>query len=193
MFSVTAGEGKARWLWLAAAAGGYGALFLAADQLGFSAHFWGISDQALRPVGHFVAYGMLAVVLARVLGGRCTLAWAVALLLAAAEEAHQAHVPTRVCSVGDWAVNAAGITCFSLAMPYARFWMAQRRYRRVLIAEGAWRPLTIRLPMRWALRRAIRALRQSQVRFKGAVAYCWSASPVLELPRQRRARLDAAA
>lgn len=123
---------------------GFSALVLAAESLGFDASFMGIRDAAVRPVAHVLLYGLMAATLAWGAGHRYRLAWGLCLLLATAEELHQAIVPGRYATFSDWGFNALGITGFLLAAamvrPYLSYRRERRRYRRVLIAEGAWRP-----------------------------------------------------
>ena len=53
-------------------------------------------------------------------------AWVGGLLFAAADEAHQALVPTRVTSLADWLADAAGVTVGLLLITA---WTARRRGR----------------------------------------------------------------
>lgn len=68
-------------------------------------------------VAHFVAYGLLGALLARAFAGtvwagytRHTVrqAWVIATLYAVTDELHQAFVPGRTPSVGDWVADAMG-------------------------------------------------------------------------------------
>jgi len=101
-----------RLLGISLAAAGFAVLFLAARTLGFDLKIAGISDEHLRPIGHFCVYGSLAAVMAKVLWNRHLLAWLITVLLATGEEVHQLFVPYRYGDIADWAVNVVGITMF---------------------------------------------------------------------------------
>lgn len=69
----------------------------------------------------------------RGLGAR-TAAWVGGLLFAAADEAHQALVPTRVTSLGDWMADAAGVTVGLLLVTVL---LARRIGREAEAPEGS--------------------------------------------------------
>lgn len=89
------------------------------------------SDLPLDKVVHFGLYFGLGWTVGRSLvlsgspgfGARAA-AWVGGLLFAAADEAHQALVPTRVTSLGDWMADAAGVTVGLLLVTMA---MTRRR------------------------------------------------------------------
>lgn len=75
------------------------------------------SDLPLDKVVHFGLYLGLGWTVGRSLflsgargPGAFALAWLGGLLFAAADEAHQALVPTRVTSLADWTADAVGVT-----------------------------------------------------------------------------------
>lgn len=81
-----------------------------------------VGDFPLDRVAHFVLYAGFGLTLGRALWLRqsrrllaFTLGWAGALAFAAADEVHQAWIPSRVPSLGDWTADAAGITVGLLA------------------------------------------------------------------------------
>lgn len=79
-------------------------------------------DFPVDRVAHFVLYLGFGVTLGRALWLQrwrrlpsFLLAWTGGLVFAAIDEAHQAWIPSRVPSVGDWTADAAGITVGLLA------------------------------------------------------------------------------
>jgi hypothetical protein len=91
-------------------------LAVAAQPLAADLSLAGIDEDILRGIGHFTIYGGLAFLLSAGFAGRAGAAFAVAAALAAAEELHQAVVPERTCSAGDWLLDVTGITCVLLAL-----------------------------------------------------------------------------
>lgn len=88
------------------------------------------SDLPLDKIAHFALYLGLGWTVGRSLvlsGARSTgarlAAWAGALLFAAADEVHQALVPSRVTSLADWFADAAGAT---LGLLIVTMWMVGR-------------------------------------------------------------------
>ena len=88
--------------------------------------------EALQDVaGHFVAYAVLAGLLAWALSGSgagCTLWWsfALALFYALSDEFHQSFVPGRHPDVFDILTDAAGAACMLLSLRYLRRRRSQR-------------------------------------------------------------------
>ncbi len=72
----------------------------------------GLNDEQVRVVGHFMAYGSLAAVLALSLGGRFVTSWFIMALFAGADEIAQHFIPGRYAGMPDWLVDIAGITVF---------------------------------------------------------------------------------
>ena len=138
-------DGSPRVTMLAAGASGFAVLFAGAELFGFDASIMGINDKALRPLAHVVVYGLLAVLLVKGLGNRYFLAGLLSLTLATVEETRQIWIDGRYASVLDATLNATGIISFLavswLLDHYVGYLRQRRRYRRVLVAENAWRPM----------------------------------------------------
>lgn len=97
-------------------------VILVATTLPLPTGSWELGDVPADRVAHFVLYAGFGVTLGRAMwlqrGHRLlgfVLAWGGALAFAAADELHQAWIPTRVPSLGDWTADAAGITVGLLA------------------------------------------------------------------------------
>jgi len=109
-----------RFAILGLAASAFATLFAAASWFIGDMGVVGLSDNAVRSVAHFTVYGTLAALVARSLWNMHLLAWLIVTLAATAEEVHQLFVQYRFASVGDWAINIAGITVFLLILANAR-------------------------------------------------------------------------
>jgi len=90
--------------------------------------------------GHFLAYGLLAVLLVRALArgrwsglGRPVYGWAwlVSAVYGATDEWHQSFVPGRTSSVEDWLSDAAGAAAGLVAVWLAARLAARRAGRAV--------------------------------------------------------------
>ena len=88
--------------------------------------------EALQDVaGHFVAFGVLAILFAWALGGSGVAhpgwwSFALVLLYALSDEFHQSFVPGRHPDVLDIATDAAGAACALLLLRYLRLRRNQR-------------------------------------------------------------------
>ena len=87
-------------------------------------------------VAHFVAYGLLGVLLARSFAGAewvgytahaVRQAWMTATLYAVTDELHQAFVPGRTPSVGDWVADATGAALGAVVALGVARWARGRR------------------------------------------------------------------
>lgn len=115
---------------------GFAALLIAARPLAADIRLGGLDEQFLRAAAHFAGYGVLAVLLA-LATGRTIAACAVALILAALEEAYQGYVPGRTASLGDWMCDALGIaTCLVLRLLVARL-RVMRAWRSTVVTANA--------------------------------------------------------
>ena len=103
-----------RLLPLLAALSGFAVLYAASGHFAGDYELPGISEHTVRGVAHFSVYGMLALMVAAALGRWHLAAWLICILLATVEEVHQLFIPGRFCSMGDWIINACGITFFLL-------------------------------------------------------------------------------
>lgn len=91
-------------------------------------------------VAHFVAYGLLGVLLARAFAGTAWVgytrnvvrqAWMTATLYAVTDELHQAFVPGRTPSVGDWVADAMGAALGAVAALGVARWARRTKEREV--------------------------------------------------------------
>ncbi len=96
---------------------GFTSLYLASGFIG-GLEFPGIRDETVHIVGHITIYGLLAVALAKALGGRWALAWGVSNALALGEEVYQNFVPGRIAHPRDAVINLVTITVFILGWRY---------------------------------------------------------------------------
>jgi len=103
-------------------------LFVAAKTLSADMGVFGINEDIVRAVAHFGGFGVIAVLIAMATRNRLIIAGVVTLLIGAAEEIHQAFVPGRYASLGDWSINAAGVVVFLLV--FATLLPTLRRMRR---------------------------------------------------------------
>ncbi len=104
-----------KWTRLAAlgiTVAGFAVLYRAAKVFGGDYAVLGFSDDMVRAASHFMGYGMLALLLSAAMGHWRLATWLIILLLAGTDEIHQLFIPGRYCSLGDWTINVAGVTCF---------------------------------------------------------------------------------
>lgn len=104
---------------------------MAAGQLTGDLALAGLNDAQVRGIGHFMAYGTLAAMLAVAMGFRFTLANAAAAGIAAVDELHQWFVPGRWASVTDWLIDVTAI-----AMALGVIALLRARVARREVVEG---------------------------------------------------------
>jgi VanZ family protein len=125
----------------ALAMAGFAALLIAARPLAADIQLGTLDEQLVRAAAHFAGYGFLAVLLA-LATGRTIVGGAIALVLAAAEEAYQRYVPSRTASFGDWMCDASGIaSCLVIWSVVVRLrLMRVRRSPEIAVAAVAAAP-----------------------------------------------------
>lgn len=92
-----------KWWWRAVA---WAAVLFALSAREGTGGSWDIPH--IDKVAHFVVYVPLGFALARALPGRAALAWGLASFYGVTDEFHQAFVPLRDPSVGDWLADTLG-------------------------------------------------------------------------------------
>lgn len=91
-----------------------------------------VTDRTLHTIAHLTVWALVGLMLALGMGRWVWLAWALGLLLAAAEELHQGLVPGRTVDLHDWLLNAAAVTAAVILVRCLR--------RRVVRVRGQKRP-----------------------------------------------------